>query len=378
MNNKIIYGIFSLVLLFTAACKREKTVGDEEKFASSNFAVLTAFDVNKANVNFTISNLKTLDPLFFSATFNEEVSWTIHIEGDSSTATKDIKGKSTVIDINNAVWQGESNGPIQFSKEDTCTVSLTILGVEKPIVLAKKIYIGAMWSQHNRKIDGVRYFVVEDFEDQSSAKAMTSVSTDQADNGSPAYAFINGSRAQGLKSLHMQGFDANGNGWLISANHLLLTEIVSANTVADTAKNLSSTNPNDFYFNIYIKGYGKANTTIELKAYEVDSAESKLDLFNIIKAGYVYTTAQQGTNDGWIYDIVVDWEGWKLVSIPYNKFRAANDLAFGGNGNRIKEPWKITGLAVSLLAFPTVNVEVEADVDNIVLTEGGPYKAKFY
>jgi len=378
MSNKILLGVLSLGLLFTSACKREAMVGNEEKFASSNFAIQTAFDVNKVSPNFSISNLKTNDPLFFSATFNEEVSWTIHIVGDSSKAEKDIKGKSNVINKTNAWWQGESNGPNQFSVADTCTATLTILGVKEPIVLAKKIVIGLMWSQHNRIIDGVRYFVVDDFEDASSPKAMTSVSTDQLDNGSPSYAFTYGSRAQGLKSMHMEGYDANGNGWLLSANHLLLTEMVSANTVADTAKNLSSTNPDNFYFNIYIKGYGKANTTIELKAYELDSASSKFALYNAIKTGYVYTTAEQGKNDGWIYDIVVDWEGWKLVSIPYSKFRAANDLAYGGNGNRIKEPWKITAMAVSLLAYPTTTVEVEADVDNIVVTEGGPYVAKFY
>ena len=153
----------------------------------------------------------------------------------------------------------------------------------------------------------------------------------------------------------------------------VLTEIAKQVNLAD---NIQTDNPENLYFNLYIRGTGQSNTAIELKAYELDSADSKADLASIIGT-YVYNSGAQANNDGWIYDIVVDWEGWKLVSIPYSKFKPSSDLTTGGNGNRTKEPWKVTGMAVSLLSYPTPGLNVSADIDYVVISEGGPFVPKY-
>ena len=83
------------------------------------------------------------------------------------------------------------------------------------------------------------------------------------------------------------------------------------------------------------------------------------------------SSGSQSVSDGWIYDIIVDWNGWKQVSIPYSAFRAANDPLTGGGGNRIKQPGRISAVAVSLLSYPTTGEFVKSYIDFLTVTENG-------
>jgi hypothetical protein len=174
----------------------------------------------------------------------------------------------------------------------------------------------------------------------------------------------------------MYGTDENFNGWLVSKNHARLLELLSADNVEDLPIS-SDVSPDDLYFNIYI--YGDKNyesTTIELKVYEVDDPrfETREDLRGLAvsaDATASLSSTSQAISDGWIYDIIVNWNGWKQVSIPYSAFRAANDPLTGGGGNRIKQPGRISGLAVSLLSYPTSGKFVKSYVDFLTITENG-------
>jgi hypothetical protein len=371
MRSKLITGILSFTMLFAASCKRETMVGTEQGFATKDFALVTPLNVNKTNPNFTLSNLKLNTALFFSAEFNEDVSWTVTVSSDDSGAEMKIKGKGKKVDVSNGWWQGESTGNRFFSTYDTCYAKLNVLGLDTTFTLNKKIVILQTLSYNLRTVDGVKYRVIDDFE--KATVGMAGVSADQADNGTPKYAKYKDYSVEGLQSYHMEGLDVNKNGWLLSINHDALTEIAKQVNPAD---NIQIDNPEDLYFNLYIRGTGQSNTAIELKTYELDSSDSKVDLASIIGT-YVYNSGAQANNDGWIYDIVVDWEGWKLVSIPYSKFKPSSDLKTGGNGNRIKEPWKVTGMAVSLLSYPTPGLNVSADIDFVVISEGGPFVPKY-
>lgn len=372
MRSKLITGILSITMLFAASCKRETMVGTEQGFATKDFALVTALNVNKTNPNFTLSNLQLNTALFFSAEFNEDVSWTLTVSSDDSGAEMKIKGKGKKLDVSNAWWQGESAGNRFFSNWDTCYAKLNVLGLDTTFALNKKIVILQTLSYNLRTVDGVKYRVIDDFE--KGTVGMAGVSTDQADNGYPKFAKYTDYAVEGVKSCHMEGTDINKNGWLLSINHDPLLEIAKQVMPED---NIQAENPEDLYFNLYIRGTGQSNTAIELKAYELDSATSKQNLINAITAGFLYNSDAQASNDGWIYDIVVDWEGWKLVSIPYSKFKPSSDLKTGGNGNRVKEPWKITAMAVSLLSYPTPGLNVSADIDYVVISEGGPFVPKY-
>lgn len=371
MRNKLVTGILSLAVLFTTSCKRQEMVGTEEGFATKDFAIINNLDVNKTNPNFMLSNKKVGVPLFFSATFNEDVSWTVTVSSDDSGAEMKIKGKGKVIDINNGWWQGESSNDHFFSTYDTCYAKLNILGLDTTYSLSKKIVILKTLSYDLRVVDGVKYYVIDDFE--KATVGMAGVSSDAADNGTPKYGKFSNYSVEGKNCYHMEGLDVNKNGWLISINHDALVEMAKKGNAAD---NISTTKAEELYFNIYIRGTGKSNTAIELKAYEVDQATSKQNLIDLLNGGYL-PGPDQDKNDGWIYDIVVDWQGWKLVSVPYSKFKPSSDLKFGGNGNRVKEPWKISAMAVSLLSYPMPGMEVSADIDFVVVSEGGPFVPKY-
>ena len=106
--------------------------------------------------------------------------------------------------------------------------------------------------------------------------------------------------------------------------------------------------------------------------------KTRADISNWLGAGGLaddltqYNTAD---NDGWIYDIPVAWEGWKLVSVPYSEFRITNDPLLGGSGDGKKESFKISGFNVSILSYPKTGLTTSAYVDYIMVTQGG--KAKY-
>ncbi|MFZ9848762.1 MAG: hypothetical protein ACO3EE_11525, partial [Flavobacteriales bacterium] len=359
------------------------------KFANDDFAVTSNLDIwdskgiNDTNPNFLTKNVP-LNPIFFKATFNQEVSWTIRIDGKLSGAYKEIKGVGNTIDASNAIWQGDASSTEFFAdnSSDTCMASLYVAGINTP-VSSRKLVIKRLKSFHNVTNDGVRYLVVDDFDKGTmlglptglTVGGLSSFSTDLADMGTPKAYLYNEHRMQGKNSLHMEGVDYNKNGWLASINHANLVEMISS---ANVANNIAATDPENFYVNLYIRGTGKANSSVEIKLYELDDVTSPDSLKKLVtKNTAVYDGNAQKTNDGWIYDITVDWLGWKLVSVPYSEFRVANDLNTGGAGNHVKEPWKITGLALSLLAYPAPGAEVSADVDFVVISEGGPFVPSF-
>jgi hypothetical protein len=126
------------------------------------------------------------------------------------------------------------------------------------------------------------------------------------------------------------------------------------------------TDPGDLYVNMYV--YGVLNqTSLQVKLYEIDDFAN----FPSVNPSYVYGN-NQDSNDGWIYDMTTNWTGWKLVSIPYSDFKRANDPVYGGNGNGVKEPNKVTGMAITLTsqdAYPSG----ELYIDMVNLTTYGPF-----
>lgn len=376
MYKKGIYTILSLLVLLGAGCKRETLVGDKTVFVKSNPLVAnTGLTVNNANPDFSTSNKTMGTPVSFTANFTTEVSWKIVIWGNLSNATKEIKGTGTAINNTNSVWEGDASSIQFFMKNDTCTASLYVQGIDTAISTTQTI-IKKLISYHLRTVDGVRYLLVDDYDgNHMGTKGMEGLSGDGFDNGTPKYVTVNTTRINGNNAFHMEGTDINNNGWLFSMNHKDLVEMV---TTTDSTKNILSHDPDNFYVNIYIRGTGKPNSAVHLKMYEYDIATTSKSLMDSLKAtGFVYTVPLQAKNDGWIYIVNVNWEGWKLVSVPYSEFRADNDLTKGGSGNHIKEPWKITAMAVSLLSDPSYGFEVAADVDFVVLSEGGPFVPKY-
>jgi len=339
-----------LLLLALAGCKKEELdyVGPAVRPASENFAVNGG--------SFTASNASPifpLAPIYFKAGFNETVSWKVVIKGHLSGAEKTFIGVSDTINNKNTLWNGDSENQYFFRKSETCTVTLMIDGHTPTYSLTVKILTVKKYDLMVQ--NGIHYTLIDDFDKRGIA--MASVSKDQFDN-QLTMALDTNVKCQEKFAFYMAGHDKNMNSWCGGINHTNLTEIHTG------GKTPSTSDASELYINFSVYGTGAANTSLEIKIYEID-ADS-----NLAKPLYTY---DQLTNDAWIVQIPVNWVGWKRVSLNYADFIPAKYPTSGGNGNHIRQPNHISGMGISLLAMPEPGATVSTYIDMVYFTEYGPF-----
>ena len=205
--------------------------------------------------------------------------------------------------------------------------------------------------------NGIKYTVIDDFERPvglaSTYRWLDGPFKDLGDGAGTVAGITTAQKVDGNASYGFSGTDVNSNSWLAGVN----TDPINSMTLG-----FATSDPAKYYVNLFVYGTGKANSSIQIKAYEVDDWSQ------------VAATYDQTQNDGYVHDIIIDWTGWKLVSVRYADFKRSSDPVAGGNGNGIKEPHQIVGFALGLNSLPTFGKEVEAYVDFLVVTEGGPFK----
>jgi hypothetical protein len=371
------------VLLSLVSCNPDQ-IGPDLRAASSNFDKNITFDLfqNNASVTDTIK-FATYNEAYFSATtFNEEVTWTVTITGAVSGAVKSITGTGTKVNNSTAKWfAGRSTNEFFFQENESFKAELSVVSLDT-VYTIDDLTFGKEFDWHLETYNGVKHIIIEHFNTDvdegvdtlPSRNGLNDVSTDSQDP--EIEVGLSDIRVEGEKGYSMYGTDDNFNGWLVSKNHARLLELLSAESLEDLPIS-ANVSPEDLYFNIYIYGdENYASTTIELKVYEVD--DPRFENRNELRAFAMSSDAtaslssnSQAISDGWIYDIIVNWSGWKQVSIPYSAFRAANDPLAGGGGNRIKQPGRISAVAISLLSYPTTGESVKSYVDFLTITENG-------
>ena len=371
------------VLLSLVSCGPDQ-IGPDLKSASNNFDKNITFDLfqNNAAVTDTIK-FATYNEAYFSATtFSEEVTWEVTITGNVSGAVKSINGTGTKVDNSTAKWfAGRSTNEYFFQENESFKAELSIVSLDT-VYTIDGLTFGKEFDWHLETYNGVKHIIVEHFNSDvdegvdtlPSRNGLNDVSTDSQDP--EIEVGLSDMRVEGEKGYSMYGTDDNFNGWLVSKNHARLLELLSAESVLDLPIS-ADVSPDELYFNIYIYGdKNYASTTIELKVYEVD--DPRFGTRDALRAFAMSSDAtaslssnSQAISDGWIYDVIVNWSGWKQVSIPYSAFRAANDPLTGGGGNRIKQPGRISGVAISLLSYPTTGEFVKSYVDFLTITENG-------
>tara|TARA_Y100000589_G_scaffold151881_1_gene144755 strand:+ start:1269 stop:2441 length:1173 start_codon:yes stop_codon:yes gene_type:complete len=380
-KRKIILGC---LILFTFVACQNKQIGPDLIGASDRFDKNIIFELlqNDSLIIDTI-NFDSSDQAYFSATeFTEEVTWKITISGSVSGAVKLIRGTGKKIDNSNAKWFcGRSTNEYFFQENEPVKIELSIVSLDTTYSINNLIF-GKEFDWHLETFNNVKHIVVEHFNSDEdlgvdtlpSRNGLNDVSTDAKDPD--VIVGLSDMRVEGVKGYSMYGTDENFNGWLMSKNHTRLLELLSAPTFEELP--ISETvSPDNLFFNIFIYGdLSYPATSVELKVYEVDDpAFESRDAIRVFAMSLDATTtlssSSQAVSDGWIYDIIVNWNGWKQVSIPYSAFRAANDPLTGGGGNRIKEPGRISALAISLLSYPTTGEFVKSYVDFLTITENG-------
>lgn len=348
-------------------------IGPELRSAPSDFSKNVTVNMVTGSINDTVVKFYENDDVYFeSSEFSHEVTWTLVLKGLSSGAEKKFTATSKKITTSDAKWSRGECSTIQFFQQgEQFLTELHIVGLDTVFGTEDTLLYESDFDWNGAVVDGVTHSVVEYFDQGISY--LTATGPD-ANDDNVQIKITDAKRILGGGSLIMKGFDANSNGWLGDVNHERLLEFVAVNNLNNLPID-SSAVVKDLYFNLYVFGDPKfPNTAVELKMYENDDPNIKNRDSLVAFAndeGNTLGADIQGFSDAWIYDIQINWEGWKLVSIPYSSFRAANSLTSGGGGNRIKQPWRITAVAVSILSFPTAGKEVSTYVDFFTVTQGG-------
>jgi hypothetical protein len=344
--------------------------------AQDDFALTTSFAVSDTTVN-----LELEETLTFSATFNQKASWKVVVKGLKSGAEKYYNGVGDHFTNESVVFDGRSNSQRFFISDEYLSASLYIMGHDS-IFTIDAIKTIKSYSYHRKVINGVKHIVVDNYEEAGAFKygpVSLAVAPDVADSEVSILADTN-YVVEGNRSFKMCGRDDNNNSWSGGMNSENLIDFYLVDNTSELLID-SGIAPTDLYFNMYIYGAGRESTSVQFKVYEYDHKtfmqgdtveapiKSREDMLSAAKVPY-----DQSVNDGWIFDVEVTWTGWKLVSVPYSEFRAGNEFAMGGGGDRQKESWRICGMAVSLLSFPKTGVFTETYVDELVITQGGKFQ----
>jgi hypothetical protein len=333
MTKKFSILLFLAISLFGACRKKQTTfAGPSIDEIFSEFTVVEAFKADKDSVNFTTGN-----NVIFSAKFNKIVDWKITITGAKTKGVKVISGTSKIIDASNATWNGSISKLPMFGIEN-CEAKLTIKDITDTFTINEKI-------TGTKKING---FILADFETGLSSKWTKFIQTGanmdfqvKADSLAP----------EGLKYLNMAG--------TVNWDYLigLIDFPASAYGTALTTLPLN-TNPSSVYFNCMVYGTSSANPSIILFQFKEDE-----------NADGTFVPASEDQYD---YEIKVDWEGWKLVSVKYSDITSlVNGAPASPKGNGLHNADKISKVSMLHLANPS-NGFASSKLDLVMFTENVP------
>ena len=313
-----------------------------------------------------------------TANWGQNATFELMIKGNTSGAVKTYKGTGSSVEN---IWEGLSSNLYFFKTGEKASVELKLVGNDSIFVCNDSIVISEPFSFDGKEINGVSYFLLDGFDEKANFPLNSGLPSVDKNDIDVDFKVTSVMSIQENNSLYLAGTDINNNSWCGDVNHEHLGDLLDKDTnQLDQLAIDSGVNPENLYVNVFIYGTGAANTTVEIKIAEVDGGDTLKTRFDIAKwikgdsiarVNKVLTPYSTADNDSWIFDVNVEWEGWKLVSIPYSQFRAANNPSSGGGGDRVKESFRISGVTVSLLSLPETGKSVSTYVDCIMITTGG-------
>lgn len=363
------------------SCKKDEFIGPKLVGAGPNFDKNIKLEVSQNDEKLDSDGEGDLyrivfsnnDTATFSSTkFSDSVSWSITITGYTSGAVAKFSGLSDQISGENATWSfGRSSNEFFFQKNELIKCDLKIVGLDT-LYSIDSLLFRMPYNWNGKTYNGVRHTVVDFFDEDkpSSGEGLDASSPDRLD-ADVVLSVGDVNHIEGSGALLMSGTDLNNNGWISSKNHERLVELAKSSQLSSMPID-SNAVASELYFNLYV--YGDSDYpggSIQFRVYEAE-----IDSFNSVDQLREFANQELSTlgdhvdnSDTWIYNVKIDWEGWKLVSIPYDKFKINNEPL--GNGNKIKEPKKISAMMVSLLSDPTPGLELKTYIDYLTITDGG-------
>jgi hypothetical protein len=274
--------------------------------ATESFAFTAPLTANSTQVDLSLGNKVNI-----TASFNEEVAWTILITGQSSAAQKTIIGRSSGIGID---WSGNADEGFPFFTTETCTITLTV-SCKDPVSTSVSI------KANNFNKNGV---LLQNFDGSG-----------QSSFGAPPYGTNYDASQSGIKNIPVSSSPQGGNyyrivgdskgtpTWFFGGTYSLFN--LSSLAVKDATK---------IYFNVFVNGNGNPNSLVS------------------------FTFTENGTPK--TYNVVVNWVGWKMVSFK---------LSDAG----IIFPNKVSQVDVGLGAYPNQGTSAEVNFDFAIITENASF-----
>jgi hypothetical protein len=340
----------SIVAVILSGCHKKDTLGNTTDVCpSANFNVTTLFHV--------VGDLTTVDPvtqkLTMIAGFTEKINWTITITGDS-LGVKTYTGKSDSINID---FYGNSENDHFFKKNEKCTVKFELgCGHEKFNVTKTFTYSGKP-TMHNTDFG----YLLNDFDGYPKTGAYsTSGGWPDASDHTKDWMKVNNYTAdpspQGGKAMLYYGYVEDSMAmppvklWYFSGfSSAITTQITALETagITDTKR---------LYLNMYVRGY--------LTDYPNTQLQLTLE-------GLQESTETGKVAESKNYNLNLDWDGWKMVSIKFSDFYNLHDFPSIVNAATAS---KITNIGFGLGAGPLQASKTKALIDFLIITVDAPYK----
>jgi len=307
-------------------CRKEEitqTDGPDLFDIYGEFDIVTTLAASQTNVDFAAGQT-----VFFTCEMTKLTDWTLSITGQSSGANKIISGTSKVLDQSNATWDGSTTNFPMFRGE-VCDVMLTFAGETDTLTTTVTV--------DQPKVNNG--FIVADFETGWNGGWSTFV---QSGGNMDFNIKTDGTAPEGFGHYNMQGL----------VDWDWLTGLIDFNASAYGVTTLPlSDNGDALYFNALV--YGEVGLPNSRVLFRFDEDENEDGSFNA------------GSEDQLTHEIIIDWEGWRLISIRYS------DLNNSGSGGGNYNPDKLNKVSVLHLADPSSGFAKSA-IDYLIFTENAP------
>lgn len=327
---KLIYITLCLIVIISSCSKPDEFYdGPNLDDVYGDFEVYTPLEGSQINVDF-----ESGETVYFTCELSKIVNWQLKITGSNSGAEKIITGISRTLNEEVALWDGSTTN-LPIFRVENCNVELSFLTEETDTILTTSVFVTTP-----KLNDG---FVITDFEEGWNPNWSTFV---QSGTSMDFGIKLDGTAPQLARYYNMAGV----------VDWDWLTGMIDFNATAfgETTMPLSN-NGDNLYFNAFVYGDPMyPNSRILFRFDEDENVDGTFDITS---------------EDSFGYELIIDWSGWKHVSVKYSDILSANDSSGGGLHN----PDKLNRVSVLHLADPNSGYAHSA-IDYLTFTENEPLR----
>ena len=327
---KLIYITLCLIVIISSCSKPDEFYDGPNLYdVYGDFEVYTPLEGSQINVDF-----ESGETVYFTCELSKVVNWQLKITGSNSGAEKIITGTSRTLDEEVALWDGSTTN-LPIFRVENCNVELSFLTEETDTILTTSVFVTTP-----KLNDG---FVITDFEEGWNPNWSTFV---QSGTSMDFGIKLDGTAPQLARYYNMAGI----------VDWDWLTGMIDFNATAfgETTMPLSN-NGDNLYFNVFV--YGDPTYPNSRVLFRFDEDENVDGTFDIT------------SEDSFGYELIINWSGWRHVSVKYSDILSANNSSGGG----VHNPDKLNRVSVLHLADPNSGYAHSA-IDYLIFTENEPMR----